>query len=216
MAAVKQPRRAYSSGLRQEQARRTRLRILESAERLFQRDGYAATTIDRIAATAGVATDTVYAVFRSKRSVLSSLLDLRVGGDDQAVPMLERSAPQQMRRERSQRRQIAKLAAGVSQAVERARPIDDIMRTAAAVDPEIARLRARVQEERFTNMVTIAKWLQANGPLRGDRSVEEAGAIIWSLTSPEIHRLLRTERGWDLDQYRRWLEDTLARTLLRA
>lgn len=128
--------------------------------------------------------------------------------------MLERSAPQELRREKSQRRQVANFAAGVSQAVERARPVDDIMHSAAAVDPDIARLRWRVQEERFTNMITIARWLRANGPLRGDRSVEEAGAILWSLTSPELHRLLRTERGWSAEQYRQWLEDTLSRTLL--
>jgi hypothetical protein len=53
----------------------------------------------------------------------------------------------------------------------------------------------------------------ANGPCR-ELSVEEAAAIVWTLTSPEVHRLLRVNRGWSSERFRDWLADTLARTLL--
>jgi hypothetical protein len=88
------------------------------------------------------------------------------------------------------------------------------MRSAAAIDPEISTLRGNIQEERFRNITTLVRWLRANGPLRGERSVEEAAAIVWTLTSPEVHRLLRVERGWSSERFRDWLGDTLARTLL--
>jgi len=50
--------------------------------------------------------------------------------------------------------------------------------------------------------------------MRTCRSAEEAGDIIWALTSPEVHRLYRDDLGWTPDQYRTWLTDTLIRTLL--
>jgi AcrR family transcriptional regulator len=207
-------RRRYVSGVREDQARRTRLRILDAAHRLFAKDGYARTTIERIASEAGVATDTVYAVFGSKRAVLSGLMERHVGGDDQPIAMLDRPEPQSVRREPNQRRQLARFVAGVTDAIERSRPIDDIMRSAAAIDPEISTLRRNIQEERLRNMTTLVRWLRSNGPLRGERSVEEAAAIVWTLTSPEVHRLLRVEREWSSERFRDWLGDTLARTLL--
>jgi AcrR family transcriptional regulator len=207
-------RRRYVSGVREDQARRTRLRILDAAHRLFAKDGYARTTIERIASEAGVATDTVYAVFGSKRAVLSGLMERHVGGDDQPIAMLDRPAPQSVRREPNQRRQLARFVAGVTDAIERSRPIDDIMRSAAAIDPEISTLRRNIQEERFRNMTTLVRWLRSNGPLRGERSVDDAAAIVWTLTSPEVHHLLRVEREWSSERFRDWLGDTLARTLL--
>ena len=52
-------KRAYASPLRDEQARATHRAIVNAAAELFQRNGYAATTIDAIAAAAGVSRKTV-------------------------------------------------------------------------------------------------------------------------------------------------------------
>ena len=75
---------------RAQKALATRRRILEAAETLFTRDGYAATTITAIAGQADVAVQTVYAVFGTKRAVLSKLLALRVTGDHDATPLKDR------------------------------------------------------------------------------------------------------------------------------
>lgn len=74
------PRRAYRSPLREEQARRTRLAVITAARELFLADGYAATTMQAVAA--GVATDTVYHVFTTKRGLLAGVID---GQDPQAM-----------------------------------------------------------------------------------------------------------------------------------
>ena len=84
------------------------------------------------------------------------------------------------------------------------------MQSAAAIDRDISALRANIQEQRFRNMTTLARWLRANGLLRGERTVEEAAAIVWTLTSPEVHRLLRVQRGWSSERFRDSLGDTLA------
>lgn len=214
MARVK-AKRQYASTLRQQQASETRSRILDAAQRLFTDRGYGATTVESIASEAEVATDTVYAVFRNKAGLLHKLLDVRVGGDDSPVRLLDREGPQKVRAESTQKRQVEAFAADITQVLERARPVDDIMRGAAAVDLEIAGLRARMQAFRYDNMRQFASWLAAKGPLRGGISQEEAAAIVWTLASPEVHGLLREGRGWTPERYTVWLAGTLTRILLR-
>ena len=188
--------------------------MLDAAQRVFAERGYASTTIEAIASEAGVAVDTVYAGFGSKRGLLSALMDVRVGGDDEPIDLLERSGPQGVRREPNQKRQVEAFANDISSIIERARPVDDVMRGAAAVDSEIAGLRARLQEQRFQNMLKFVSWVTANGPLRGGMSEEDAAAIVWGLTSPEMHRLLRVDRGLTIERYTEWLAETLTLTLL--
>ena len=213
MSDVK-PRKRYQSKLRSEQAQQTRLRILDAAQTLLTAKGYGATTVERIASAAGVATDTVYATFGSKRGILHALMDVRVGGDDRDVAVIDREEPQAVRVERDQMRQLERFARDIAPIIERARPVDDIMRGAAAVDLEVAALRSRLQEQRHENMRTFVGWVLANGPLRKGLSQEEAAAIVWTLTSPDVHRLLRVERGWTAERYVAWLEDTLKGSLL--
>jgi AcrR family transcriptional regulator len=198
MSSVK-PRRAYTSALRQEQARQTRLRILEAAERCFGSRGYAGATMEIVAAEARVAVDTVFAAFGNKRGVLQALMDLRAGGDQQPVDMLSRPGPQAVRRETDQLAQIALFAADIAANIERTRP---------------AELRGRFQEQRYRNQQAVAGWVAANGPLREGITLDDAAAIIWTLTSPEVHRLLRTERRWPPERFTKWLADTLSLTLL--
>jgi AcrR family transcriptional regulator len=213
VAKVK-PKRAYDSALRKQQASQTRMRILDSAQRLFAERGYAASTIEAIASGAGVAVDTVYATFGSKREVLKSLLDVRVGGDDAPVDLLDRPGPQAVRAERNQQRQLTTFARDVSEIIERVRPVDDIIRGAAAVDADVATLRAKAQESRYRSMRKFVSWVAANGPLQAGLTEEDAATIVWTLTSPEVHRLLRAVRGWSAERYTAWLGESLSRTLL--
>jgi AcrR family transcriptional regulator len=84
------PDSVQALGRRARQAAATRRRILAAAEELFVRDGYAATAITEIAARADVAVQTVYAVFGTKRAVLTELIDARIMGD--ASPQLDARA----------------------------------------------------------------------------------------------------------------------------
>ena len=79
--------RRYDSTRRREQAAATRLEILEAAQRLFERDGYGATTMAAIAAEAGVALKTVYLAFETKSGLLRALWHLRLRGDEDEAPV---------------------------------------------------------------------------------------------------------------------------------
>jgi AcrR family transcriptional regulator len=208
------PKRIYDSSLRKQQAGQTRTRILDAAQSLLADRGYPPTTVEAIAAAAGVAVDTVYAAFGSKRGVLQALLNVRVGGDEAELDLLARAGPQAVQREPDQRAQLAAFAADVSGILERARPVDDIIRGAAAVDADIAALRNEAQAYRYRNMRQLASWLAAKGPLRDGLSEDEAAAIMWTMTSPEVHGLLRVARGWSAERYSAWLAQSLDRILL--
>jgi hypothetical protein len=138
-----------------------------------------------------------------------------VGGDEEDVALLDRPGPQSMRVEPDQRRQLAMFAAGVTDQLERLRPLDDILRSAAAVDEAAAALRSDVQlRQRRAAMRVIAGWVAAHGPLRDGTTEEEAAAVLWTLTSPEVHLMLRDTWGWSRERFAGWLRDTLVATLL--
>lgn len=208
-------RRTYTSPVRLEKARATRRRVIMAAVRSFLAGGYAATTMAAVAAEAGVSPDTVFHLFGTKRGLLQEAMDVVIGGDDADIALLERAGPQAMREETDQGRQIALLASGMLAQLERLRPVEDMLRSAAAIDPDIAALRADLQlRQRRQAMTAVAGWIAARGPLRGQISVEEAAAVLWTLTGPEVHRMLRTDCGWPPERYERWLRTTLQRTLL--
>jgi len=189
--------------------------VVDAAVELFLSRGYPGTSVAAVADRAGVSVDTVYHLFSDKRTLLKVALDVTIGGDDQDVALLERPEPRQMRDETDQRRQLALFATGICRQLERLRPVNDMLRSAAAVDTEIADLRADVHlRQRREAMTTVAGWISARGPLRDEMTVDEAAAILWTLASPEVHRMFRVDCGWDASQYRRWLEATLGENLL--
>ena len=76
---------------RRRRAARSRRRIVQAATARFAADGYAATTIGAIARDAGVATQTVYYDFGTKRNVLRAVLDAAIAGDDPSVPVRDQA-----------------------------------------------------------------------------------------------------------------------------
>ncbi|MEJ7800902.1 MAG: hypothetical protein WKF60_10295 [Ilumatobacter sp.] len=99
--------------------------------------------------------------------------------------------------------------------LERVRPMDDILRSAAPVDREAADLRDDLQlRQRGSAMRTVVAWIAAHGPLRSGLSEVDATAVVWTLTSPEVHLMLRDTWGWPKERYRDWLRNTLTATLL--
>jgi len=207
-------KRKYNSSRRKDQARQTRLQIMEAARKLFIERGYAGATIEAIAQEAGVAPETVYAIFGNKRTTLASLLDISIGGDDQPVGILERPEHQAVMRDTDQRQQLAKFAKGMSEIMSRAAPIFEVMRSAAKLEPEINEYLQNLLKERLQNLTRFIKSITANGPLRDGLDEKEAGEIIWAITSPELFQLLTLDRRWTKEKYTEWLTDTLIRLLL--
>lgn len=206
-------KRTYNSTVRREQAARTRRRILDAADELFATDGYARTTIQQIAARAGVVSETVYTVFGSKGRVLTAILDLRLTASADVSSALELPEATAIRDETDQAKQIALFVRFSVITQERIERVYGILRSAAAVDEEMSSIYAEMQTYRARNAKTIAAWIAKNGGLRVTR--ERAGEIMWGLAAPELAAMLKQQHGWSTNQYAAWLKDTLVRTLLR-
>jgi AcrR family transcriptional regulator len=207
-------KRTYSSAVRQEQAARTRARIVDAAGALFETNGYARTTIREIAERADVASDTVYAVFGSKARVLTALIDSRLAPGGGVANVMDRPEALAVRDEPDQRRQLHLFARDMATTAARVRGVFEILRTASAVEPEMAAIHTEMNGYRLANMRRVAIWIAEHGPLRVD--VDRAAEIIWVLASPDVATMLCGGRGWSVDEHARWLEDALVRTLLPA
>lgn len=214
MPKQKPSKRKYNSSRRQAQAHETKMQIVQVSRALFMERGYAGATIEAIASQVGVSQETIYSIFKNKRNILSFLLDVSIGGDDQPIRLLDRPEPQAVMHDTEQRKQLSMFAQGITEILERASPVLEIMRSAAKTEPEIADLLKHLLDERLQNMVTFVHSVAANGPLRDGLDEANAGEIIWTITSPEVFQLLTVERGWAREKYIQWLADTLTRLLL--
>ena len=104
-------KRRYHSPQRQLQAELTRRRLLDAARRLFAVNGYAATTLPAIAREAKVSAPTITAIFGTKAHLLTALVQLVVGGDEEPVALVDRPWWQAMLAEPDARQQLAVFAA---------------------------------------------------------------------------------------------------------
>jgi len=215
MPRTARPRRSYDSSRRREQALQTHSAILDAARELFIERGYAATTIDAIAARAQVSPETIYAVFKNKRSVLSRLIDVAIAGDDAPVTVLERNWVQDMREEPDPLRRLQILARNGRLILERTAPVYEVLRGAAAADPELASLWELNKSQRFAGQRELLRILVGTDQLREGLTARVAADVLFSIGSPESYRLLVVDRGWSADRFERWYADALRRLLLR-
>lgn len=206
-------RRRYESPRRREQAAATRQAILEAAERLFAERGYVGTSVAQIAEEARVALKTVYAVFGTKAEVLRALWNLRMRGDEEPVPMAERSWYREIVDAPDPPRRLDLVARNVRIVRERTAHVTEIVRQAAPADEQIAELWERFQREYYEVGVRgILETIERDGVLAVD--VTKATDIGWTLTHPDVYQLLVRQRGWSAEAYERWLADTLRTQLI--
>jgi AcrR family transcriptional regulator len=206
-------KRSYSSATRAAQAKATRSAILGAARMLFIDRGYAATTIQAIAEEAGVAVQTVYAVFGNKRRVLDEMIEAAIVGDDDEPGTATESEPVQAIAAEPDRRRRAALDAAVTRAIsERVAPIVRVAAEAAASDPQFAAVYEAMKARRREEMKTMVKVL---GGAEGVRMrAQEAAATLYVLYSPQVADMLMIDYGWSAERYENWLADMLYQALL--
>jgi AcrR family transcriptional regulator len=215
MTKQKSPKREYDSSRRQAQAQETRRHILEAARKLFMERGYAGATAEAIAAEAGVSAQTIYAIFKNKKKILISLMNVSpTTGVEDHTPMVERANVQAVSQEPDQRRQLQMFAEVVANNLDQVSVISEIMTDAARVEPDLDRILQKLNKQRLEHMSFAVQQIAANGPFRENADGDYARETVWSLTSPEVFLLLTRDRGWSKERYAAWLADMLIRGLL--
>ncbi len=201
-------RRTYHSPRRMEQAAVTRSRIVDAAMRLVREKGYANMTLEAIAAEAGVAPQTVYAVCGSKKGVLAAILESTVEAKQydtlrDSIPKLK-TGPERIR----------EMGRFYSALMEHALPVFDIMRGMSMLSPEFA------EQEYDQGMMLLEKDRKAirqmdeEGMLRKGLSEERAAQLVWAVTTPGMHKRLTKHLNWSSEEYASWISYLMGVALL--
>ena len=182
----------------------TRRDVLAAAETLFRERGYTRTSMHDLADAAGVAVQSIYNAFGSKRGVLAALAEGIPGYALDPRIRTEPDAPS-----------VVKLvAARLAAEHERNADLRTTVLEAAAGDAELAVLEQERREGRLAAYRELARELKRREALADGVAIDEAALTVGVLADAQTYRLLK-ERGWTQARYERWLERGLRTQLLR-
>jgi AcrR family transcriptional regulator len=191
---------------RQRQALETRRLVAQAARTLFIAHGYAATSIEAVAAEAGVSPRTVFAIFGTKKAILGAICEewLMEAGVMEAIAtgMAETDLG----------RRLALVARTSRRQWEVDRGVRWMLGNAAASDAEVARMIAGWTDDRARSFHQVVTGVE--GQLRDGVDGNRAGALIRALTGAEVYTELVQGEGWTPAEYESWLAGLLKDLLL--
>jgi AcrR family transcriptional regulator len=162
-----------------------------------------------VARAAGVAVETLYSHYPSKRALLDAVVDQAAAGDDAPVALAER--PEFLAIGRGRRADRIAAAASITTAINaRTAPFARLIRDAAVGDPEIADVLRATRERQRADVAAGVGLVLGRAPTDTERDG------VWAIVSPEMFLLLVHETGWPVESYERWLAETLAGVLPRT
>lgn len=206
----KEKKRSYNSENRDAQAAQTRCHILEAAKELFQTDGFDRVTISKLAQAAEVSMPTIYAIFKSKRGILQSLIDEALP-PEQFEALVDNSMQEQ-----SPIKCLSITAKLSRQIYDAERELMDILRGASVVAPEFKELEQEREQRRYERQGEYIKKMMKTKSLAKGLTLQKARDILWTLTGRDMYRMLVVEREWTSDEYEEWLAQLLINSLLHT
>jgi AcrR family transcriptional regulator len=209
-----QPPKRYTSQVRDEQARRTRRAIVTAAHDLFLAQGYAATTIDGIAAVAHVSRRTVFNSVGGKAALLKLAWDWAIVGDDEPIALADRPAIKAILAESDPRKALMLWVQTVTDVAARTTPLGEVLTAAADIDPTAAQLLAETSRNRMFGATVFIRYLASLDGLAAGIPEQRAAELCWALTDGHLYRLLVAQRSWSTADFNRWLSNSLAAALL--
>jgi AcrR family transcriptional regulator len=199
--------KSQPASLRADRAAVTRRRIADTARALFAAHGYGATTLREVAVAAGVAVQTVYAVFGSKANILR---ELRVGlitdsaADGAFDAAMAASSPP---------RALDLFAHSIRLRWETGHDIVAIHIEAASTDPTT---RAEVEAVLAGRRRGIGRLARSLVTMQPSLDAGQVTGVLDALTLAEVYAELVVVQGWSADAYETWLADALRRLVLAA
>jgi AcrR family transcriptional regulator len=206
--------RSYRSSRREAGARRTRRRVLEAAASVFVAGGYAGATIRAVAAEAGVSVPTVELLFGTKARLLKAAIDVAIAGDDEAVPVLDRSWTSAAISSASADEFLSIVATVIGAAQERSAGLVVAVFEGSSKDAELAELTEQMIRQRAITAGWIVDGLAAKAQLRDELTRQDAADTMWLLMEPAVFDRLIRHRHWTVDRYQDWFARTARRLLV--
>jgi AcrR family transcriptional regulator len=203
--------RSYDGSRRQERARQLHTATLDTARARFLAQGYAATTVESIAAAAGVSSATIQKTYGGKPGLVRALCQRALAGAG-PVPAEQRSNA--LRANADPREIVNGWGRLTAEVAPRIAPLVLLLRDAAQSDSEAAALYDELDRTRLTRMADNARALATGGHLRAGLTTRDAADVLWLCSSPELYDLLVRQRRWSIAKYGQFVSDTIANTLL--
>nr|WP_255479851.1 TetR family transcriptional regulator [Quadrisphaera sp. RL12-1S] len=184
-----------------------------AARDLLLAEGFAEFSVARVAAAAEVSVELVYKAVGGRAALLSTLLDVAVGGDDEPVALAEREALQALRPLTDAREVLHGYTAVAVAVQERTAPLL-LLALRATGDPGAAALLAKADGERLVGMTGLARHLVGTGQTRPDLDLDAVRDALWALNGVQLWDQLVVRRGWSPAAYGAVLERLFAAAVL--
>jgi AcrR family transcriptional regulator len=211
-------KRAYQSSLRAQQAEATTRAIVDAAAELFSQKGYAAVSLDAVAAAAEVSRATVFSSVGGKpallRAAFRAAFGRAAGAPDVPMPFVERPRSVEVRARPSVRGYLAGYAGLVTSVFHRMARVYEAIREGARSDPAVEELWNEVNAERRRGAATIVADVKARSRLRAGLDETAAADVVWLLNDPVHYDMLVRGRGWSDEQFQAWLTRALETELV--
>lgn len=204
--------RRYDASRRRADAARTRDRVLDAAEVLFLRHGYAATSVAAVARAADVSAELIYKTLGGKAGLVREIQrrGLLGAGVTPAPARSDALAATDI----DARALLRAWARFTIEVAPRTAPIMLLVREAAAHDSELAALLGEMAAQRLERMALNAERLAAHPGVRPGLSAEHVRDVLWTYTAPDLYDLLVGQRGWPVDDYAEFVYRGLSGQLL--
>jgi AcrR family transcriptional regulator len=205
--------RHYSSPTREADAKRTRARIVAAASVLFDRLGYAATTMPAIAEEAGVSVQSVR-LAGTKPGLLIAAFEVSFAGDEGGHALHERPEIAEIAARADLDDALAGWLDYVAAANARTAGLSRAMVTAAETDAVAATVVADLDARRRRDLRFAADQLVERGLLRAADAATAADQLDFTI-GPEAYAFFVRRCGWSPKRYRSWLDDEMRGMIAR-
>jgi AcrR family transcriptional regulator len=167
-----------------------------------------------IAAVAGVSVPTVELLFGTKARLLKAAIDVAIAGDDEAVPMLERSWTSAAVAATGADEFLVIVARVIGAAQARSAGLVLAAFEGSSKDPELAELTEQMIRQRAITAQWIVDGLAGKADLREELTRQDAADTVWLLMEPAVFDRLVRHRHWTVDRYQDWFARTARRLLV--
>jgi AcrR family transcriptional regulator len=182
--------------------------MMDAAYRVFSERGYAKTTMEAVAAEAGVAVQTVYFTFHTKAELLQAAFEYAVLGPEGTPPHLAEWWGV-AEREPDVAKAVTQIVDGNVEVFERAAPL-----VWAVHGDEDARATYEFNEQlRREGYARIVAFLSRKHRLRRGLTQAKARDLMLTLLGPHVFVLLTRELGWSVPEFAAWARAALLREL---
>jgi AcrR family transcriptional regulator len=186
--------------------------MVRAAHHLFAERGYSGATMADIAASAGVAVQTVYFTFHTKAELLQACYDHAVLGEADPLPPPLQPWYRSLMTARTASTALRHFVSGNTELVVRVGALDEVVRSARH-EPDAVSVRDNAERLRREGYRTIVEHLAQTFGLRRGLDIDSAVDILLMFGGTSTYRSLVLDYAWARERYEKWLHTTLLQQL---